>query len=257
MQVNTQRTFKVKNEEASEHPDTAENLPAVNPSVNDLIFQLGLNKVVEIDLEHLKDTVGRRILMAEMKIQPKSVPYTDTESFPDAIGRGIIKDEIKTQSKSHPETDTEHMTDTVGREKAIDELKKHHKSHPETDTERFLNVVGRSIMKGEFKTQPKSRLGTNVEGVTDKTRRGVIKGQFKIQSMNLPETDTERMTDTVGREKAIDELKKHHKSHPGMNLFKNKNAFSYQEDFYARHIAPSKYKTKVINLSPFDDEETS
>lgn len=28
---------------------------------------------IEIDLEHLKDTVGRRILMAEMKIQPKRV----------------------------------------------------------------------------------------------------------------------------------------------------------------------------------------
>nr|XP_030692956.1 coiled-coil domain-containing protein 7 isoform X2 [Globicephala melas] len=134
--------LRVKNEAASEHPDTAENLPAVNPSVNDLIFQLGLNKVVEIDLEPLKDTVGRRILMAEMKIQPKSVPDTDTERFPDAIGRGIIKGGIKTQSKSHP----------------------------------------------------------------------------------------------------------------GMSLFKNKNAFSYQEDFYTRHIAPSKYKTKVMNLSPFDDE---
>nr|XP_030692963.1 coiled-coil domain-containing protein 7 isoform X8 [Globicephala melas] len=94
--------LRVKNEAASEHPDTAENLPAVNPSVNDLIFQLGLNKVVEIDLEPLKDTVGRRILMAEMKIQPKSVPDTDTERFPDAIGRGIIKGGIKTQSKSHP-----------------------------------------------------------------------------------------------------------------------------------------------------------
>ncbi|KAM9091841.1 coiled-coil domain-containing protein 7 isoform 12-T14 [Megaptera novaeangliae] len=276
------KALNIKNEAASEHPDTAENLPAVNPSVNDLIFQLGLNKVVEIDLEHLKDTVGRRLLMAEMKIQPKSVPDTDTESFPDAIGRGIIKGEIKTQSKSHPETGIERMRDTVGREKAVGEIKTHHQSHPETDTERFPSVVGRSIMKGEFKTQPKSHLGTNVEGLTDKTRRGVIKGQFKIQSMNLPdtdterfpdtagkgiikgeiktqsksypETDTERMTDTVGREKTIDELKKHHKSHPGMSLFKNKNAFSHQEDFYARHIAPSKYKTKVINLSPFDDE---
>ncbi|XP_032477319.1 coiled-coil domain-containing protein 7 isoform X16 [Phocoena sinus] len=235
--------LRVKNEAASEHPDTAENLPAVNPSVNDLIFQLGLNKVVEIDLEHLKDTVGRRILMAEMKIQPKSVRDTDTESFPDAIGRGIIKGEIKTQSKSHPETDIERMRDTVGREKAVGEIKTHHQSHPESDTERFPNVVGRSIMKGEFKTQPKSRLGTNVKGLTDKTRRGVIKGQFKIQSMNLPEadtehfpgavgkgiikgeiktqsksypeTDTERMRETVGREKAIDELKTHHQSHPG------------------------------------------
>ncbi|XP_049561495.1 coiled-coil domain-containing protein 7 isoform X13 [Orcinus orca] len=235
--------LRVKNEAASEHPDTAENLPAVNPSVNDLIFQLGLNKVVEIDLEPLKDTVGRRILMAEMKIQPKSVPGTDTERFPDAIGRGIIKGGIKTQSKSHPETDIQRMRDTVGREKAVGEIKTHHQSHPESDTERFPNIVGRSIMKSEFKTQPKSRLGTNVKGLTDKTRRGVIKGQFKIQSMDLPDTDTERfpdavgkgiikgeiktqsksypetdiqrMRDTVGREKAVGEIKTYHQSHPG------------------------------------------
>ncbi|XP_059862155.1 coiled-coil domain-containing protein 7 isoform X8 [Delphinus delphis] len=278
----TMKALNIKNEAASEHPDTAENLPAVNPSFNDLIFQLGLNKVVEIDLEPLKDTVGRRILMAEMKIQPKSVPDTDTERFPDAIGRGIIKGGIKTQSKSHPEADIERMRDTVGREKAVGEIKTHHQSHPESDTERFPNIVGRSIMKSEFKTQPKSRLGTNVKGLTDKTRRGVIKGQFKIQSMDLPDTDTERfpnavgkgiikgeiktqsksypeadierMRDTVGREKAVGEIKTHHQSHPGMSLFKNKNAFSYQEDFYTRHIAPSKYKTKVMNLSPFDDE---
>ncbi|XP_073657724.1 uncharacterized protein CCDC7 isoform X16 [Tursiops truncatus] len=239
----TMKALNIKNEAASEHPDTAENLPAVNPSVNDLIFQLGLNKVVEIDLEPLKDTVGRRILMAEMKIQPKSVPDTDTERFPDAIGRGIIKGGIKTQSKSHPETDIERMRDTVGREKAVGEIKTHHQSHPESDTERFPNIVGRSIMKSEFKTQPKSRLGTNVKGLTDKTRRGVIKGQFKIQSMDLPDTDTERfpnavgkgiikgeiktqsksypeadierMRDTVGREKAVGEIKTHHQSHPG------------------------------------------
>ncbi|XP_067558759.1 coiled-coil domain-containing protein 7 isoform X17 [Pseudorca crassidens] len=278
----TMKALNIKNEAASEHPDTAENLPAVNPSVNDLIFQLGLNKVVEIDLEPLKDTVGRRILMAEMKIQPKSVPDTDTERFPDAIGRGIIKGGIKTQSKSHPETDIQRMRDTVGREKAVGEIKTHHQSHPKSDTERFPNIVGRSIMKSEFKTQPKSHLGTNVKGLTDKTRRGVIKGQFKIQSMDLPDTDTERfpdavgkgiikgeiktqsksypetdiqrMRDTVGREKAVGEIKTHHQSHPSMSLFKNKNAFSYQEDFYTRHIAPSKYKTKVMNLSPFDDE---
>ncbi|KAM9091831.1 uncharacterized protein CCDC7 isoform 2-T4 [Megaptera novaeangliae] len=248
------KALNIKNEAASEHPDTAENLPAVNPSVNDLIFQLGLNKVVEIDLEHLKDTVGRRLLMAEMKIQPKSVPDTDTESFPDAIGRGIIKGEIKTQSKSHPETGIERMRDTVGREKAVGEIKTHHQSHPETDTERFPSVVGRSIMKGEFKTQPKSHLDTDTERFPDTAGKGIIKGEIKTQSKSYPETDTERMTDTVGREKTIDELKKHHKSHPGMSLFKNKNAFSHQEDFYARHIAPSKYKTKVINLSPFDDE---
>lgn len=35
----------VKNEVASELPDTAE-LPAVNPSISDLIHQLDLNKVI-------------------------------------------------------------------------------------------------------------------------------------------------------------------------------------------------------------------
>ncbi|XP_067558663.1 coiled-coil domain-containing protein 7 isoform X5 [Pseudorca crassidens] len=246
--------LRVKNEAASEHPDTAENLPAVNPSVNDLIFQLGLNKVVEIDLEPLKDTVGRRILMAEMKIQPKSVPDTDTERFPDAIGRGIIKGGIKTQSKSHPETDIQRMRDTVGREKAVGEIKTHHQSHPKSDTERFPNIVGRSIMKSEFKTQPKSHLDTDTERFPDAVGKGIIKGEIKTQSKSYPETDIQRMRDTVGREKAVGEIKTHHQSHPSMSLFKNKNAFSYQEDFYTRHIAPSKYKTKVMNLSPFDDE---
>ncbi|XP_057587773.1 coiled-coil domain-containing protein 7 [Hippopotamus amphibius kiboko] len=219
--------LRVKNEAASENPGTAENLPAMSPSINDLIFQLGLNKVVEIDLEHLKETVGRRILMAEMKIKPKSVPDTDKECYLDATGRGIIKGEIKTQSNHPPETDIERMTDTVGREKVIGEIKTHPKSHPETDTDRFPDVIGRGITKGGFKTQPKSHLRTNVEGLTDKSRRGVIKGQLKTQSIHLP----------------------------GMNLLQNKNTFSYQEGFYAGHIATSKYKTKVINLSPFDDEE--
>lgn len=35
----------VNNEATSELPDIAENLPAMNPSISDLIFQLDLNKV--------------------------------------------------------------------------------------------------------------------------------------------------------------------------------------------------------------------
>ncbi|XP_067558673.1 coiled-coil domain-containing protein 7 isoform X6 [Pseudorca crassidens] len=246
--------LRVKNEAASEHPDTAENLPAVNPSVNDLIFQLGLNKVVEIDLEPLKDTVGRRILMAEMKIQPKSVPDTDTERFPDAIGRGIIKGGIKTQSKSHPETDIQRMRDTVGREKAVGEIKTHHQSHPRTNVKGLTDKTRRGVIKGQFKIQSMDLPDTDTERFPDAVGKGIIKGEIKTQSKSYPETDIQRMRDTVGREKAVGEIKTHHQSHPSMSLFKNKNAFSYQEDFYTRHIAPSKYKTKVMNLSPFDDE---
>ncbi|XP_070356936.1 coiled-coil domain-containing protein 7 [Equus asinus] len=117
-----EKNLHVKNEVASELPDTAENLPAINPSTSDLILQLDLNKVLETDVEYLKDVIGRRMLMGEMQMQAKSLPETDTKWFSDIIGRGIIKGEIKTQSKSHLETDRERLTDTVGREKLIGEM---------------------------------------------------------------------------------------------------------------------------------------
>ena len=36
----------VKRETTTEHPYIAENLPEMNPSIDDLIFQLDLNKVI-------------------------------------------------------------------------------------------------------------------------------------------------------------------------------------------------------------------
>ena len=36
----------VKRETTTEHPNIAENLPEMNPSIDDLIFQLDLNKVI-------------------------------------------------------------------------------------------------------------------------------------------------------------------------------------------------------------------
>ena len=37
----------VKRETTTEHPDKAENLPEMNLSIDDLIFQLDLNKVLD------------------------------------------------------------------------------------------------------------------------------------------------------------------------------------------------------------------
>ncbi|XP_060253245.1 coiled-coil domain-containing protein 7 isoform X9 [Ovis aries] len=193
--------LRIKRETTTEHPDIAENLPEMNLSIDDLIFQLDLNKVIEIDLEHLKDTVERRIRRVENKTLAKGLPASDTELFPDIIGR------------------------------------------------RFL--------KSEFKTQPKNHLGTNIQGLTGKTGRGVIKGRFKTQSRNLLDTDTEHFPNAVGRSMLKSGIKTQSKSHPGKNLLKGKNMFLQQENVYARHIAPSKYKTKIINLSPFDDEDAS
>lgn len=39
-----------------------------------------------------------------------------------------------------------------------------------------------------------------------------------------------------------------------MNLFKNKNMFSNQQDLVPKNISMSKFPTKVINLSPFDSQ---
>ncbi|XP_011517986.1 uncharacterized protein C10orf68 isoform X32 [Homo sapiens] len=94
---------KIKNEAASELPDTAENLPAMYPSISDLIIQFDLNKVVETDIESLRGALGRRLLNDEFKTQSKSFPGPDIEQLTDAFGRDILKDEFKTRSKSLPE----------------------------------------------------------------------------------------------------------------------------------------------------------
>ncbi|XP_043420902.1 coiled-coil domain-containing protein 7-like isoform X1 [Prionailurus bengalensis] len=65
--------LNVKNEVASELPDMAD-IPAINPSISDLILQLDLNKVIETDIEHLKDAIERSILVKEKRIQSKSLP---------------------------------------------------------------------------------------------------------------------------------------------------------------------------------------
>ncbi|XP_016872136.1 uncharacterized protein C10orf68 isoform X31 [Homo sapiens] len=93
---------KIKNEAASELPDTAENLPAMYPSISDLIIQFDLNKVVETDIESLRGALGRRLLNDEFKTQSKSFPGPDIEQLTDAFGRDILKDEFKTRSKSLP-----------------------------------------------------------------------------------------------------------------------------------------------------------
>ncbi|KAB1252102.1 Coiled-coil domain-containing protein 7 [Camelus dromedarius] len=154
----------------------------MNPSVSDLIFQLGLNKVVETDLERLKDTVGRRLLAGEVKIEPKSLPETDTERFPGAVGKGLRKGEVKTQSKSH-----------LG-----------------------VNLFEDKDMSPQHQA--------------DLFTWPIAPAKFSTNKINVSPVDSQ-----------------------GMNLLENKNAFSHQ-DLYSRHNTASKYTTRVIHLAPFDNE---
>ncbi|XP_035585007.1 coiled-coil domain-containing protein 7 isoform X7 [Zalophus californianus] len=225
--VNQSQRLSVKNEAASELPDSAD-LPAINPSISDLIYQLDLNKVTETNIEHLKCVNGTCILVEEMKIQSERLPEMDTEPLPGATGRGIIKKEIKTQSKSHPGTNVEHLTDAMGRDITKGQLKVQSANLPEMDTEPLPGATGRGIIKKEIKTQSKSH----------------------------PETDVEHLTYTVGGETIFDEITTQLKIHPGVNLFKNKYmSTEQQEDFFTSDITPFKLSTNRISFSSFDNQE--
>ncbi|XP_035585011.1 coiled-coil domain-containing protein 7 isoform X11 [Zalophus californianus] len=224
--VNQSQRLSVKNEAASELPDSAD-LPAINPSISDLIYQLDLNKVTETNIEHLKCVNGTCILVEEMKIQSERLPEMDTEPLPGATGRGIIKKEIKTQSKSHPGTNVEHLTDAMGRDITKGQLKVQSANLPEMDTEPLPGATGRGIIKKEIKTQSKSH----------------------------PETDVEHLTYTVGGETIFDEITTQLKIHPGVNLFKNKYmSTEQQEDFFTSDITPFKLSTNRISFSSFDNQ---
>ncbi|XP_011517968.1 uncharacterized protein C10orf68 isoform X7 [Homo sapiens] len=304
---------KIKNEAASELPDTAENLPAMYPSISDLIIQFDLNKVVGPDIEQLTDAFGRDILKDEFKTRSKSLPETDErlhsttergtindaiktqlkrKSYPETVlkhlkgvnGKDIIKHLINIQSKSHGETDKEHLADDTGRgiiKGSINaQLKGHQKtdknffayatgrglmkestttqlkSHPETDKEFLADAIGRGIIIGPITTQLKSHRETDKELLKDAIGRDIIKGPISAQLKSHQETDVEPLTNAIGSSKTIGEIKTQLRTHYDVNLFKNKDmSVQRQEGIFTRSITPSKFPTKVINLSPFENKE--
>ncbi|XP_075853687.1 uncharacterized protein LOC105881716 isoform X4 [Microcebus murinus] len=151
-------SVNIKREAASELPYTTENLPEDFPSINDLIFQLDLNKVVETDIELLKDASGRHLLKPEFKTQVKNLLETDIKHLIEANGENIMGS-IKTQLKSHTETDREVLSNAIGTGIIKGPIKTRLKSHPETDKEVLPNVIGTGIIKGSIKTQLKSHPG--------------------------------------------------------------------------------------------------
>ncbi|XP_054378160.1 coiled-coil domain-containing protein 7 isoform X37 [Pongo abelii] len=304
---------KIKNEAASELPDTAENLPAVYPSISDLIIQFDLNKVVETDIESLRGALGRRLLNDEFKTQSKSFPGPDIEQLTDAFGRDILKDEFKTQSKSlpetderlhratergtindaiktqlkrksypetvlkhlkgvngkdiiehliniqsksHAETDKEHLADAIGRGIIKESINAQLKGHQKTDKNFFAYAIGRGLMKESTTTRLKSHPETDKEFLADAIGRGIIIGPITTQLKSHRETDVEPLTNAIGSNKTIGEIKTQLRTHYDVNLFKNKDmSVQRQEGIFTRSITPSKFPTKVINLSPFENKE--
>ncbi|XP_063525824.1 coiled-coil domain-containing protein 7 isoform X27 [Pongo pygmaeus] len=256
-EVDQYQKLRIKNEAASELPDTAENLPAVYPSISDLIIQFDLNKVVETDIESLRGALGRRLLNDEFKTQSKSFPETD-ERLHRATERGTINDAIKTQlkRKSYPETDKEHLADAIGRGIIKESINAQLKGHQKTDKNFFAYAIGRGLMKESTTTRLKSHPETDKEFLADAIGRGIIIGPITTQLKSHRETDVEPLTNAIGSNKTIGEIKTQLRTHYDVNLFKNKDmSVQRQEGIFTRSITPSKFPTKVINLSPFENKE--
>nr|XP_024648056.1 coiled-coil domain-containing protein 7 isoform X4 [Macaca nemestrina] len=206
---------KITNEAASELPNTAENLPAVYPSISDLIIRLDLNKVVETDIESLRGALGRRLLNDEFKTQPKSFPGSEIEQLTDAFGRDILKDEFKTRSKSLPETD-ERLRRATERGTINNAMKTQlkRKSHPETGLKHLKGVNEKDIIKDLINIQSKRHAETDKEHLADAIGRGIIKGSINAQLKGHQETDKNFFAYAIGRGVRKESIKTQLKSHP-------------------------------------------
>ncbi|XP_011517976.1 uncharacterized protein C10orf68 isoform X15 [Homo sapiens] len=237
------------------------------------------------DIEQLTDAFGRDILKDEFKTRSKSLPETDErlhsttergtindaiktqlkrKSYPETVlkhlkgvnGKDIIKHLINIQSKSHGETDKNFFAYATGRGLMKESTTTQLKSHPETDKEFLADAIGRGIIIGPITTQLKSHRETDKELLKDAIGRDIIKGPISAQLKSHQETDVEPLTNAIGSSKTIGEIKTQLRTHYDVNLFKNKDmSVQRQEGIFTRSITPSKFPTKVINLSPFENKE--
>nr|XP_055208953.1 coiled-coil domain-containing protein 7 isoform X17 [Gorilla gorilla gorilla] len=237
------------------------------------------------DIEQLTDAFGRDILKDEFKTRSKSLPETDErlhsatergtindaiktqlkrKSYPETVlkhlkgvnGKDIIKRLINIQSKSHAETDKEHLADDIGRGIIKGSINAQLKGHQKTDKNFFAHATGRGLMKESTTTQLKSHPETDKELLKDAIGRDIIKGPISAQLKSHQETDVEPLTNATGSSKTIGEIKTQLRTHYDVNLFKNKDmSVQHQEGIFTRSITPSKFPTKVINLSPFENKE--
>nr|XP_024648055.1 coiled-coil domain-containing protein 7 isoform X3 [Macaca nemestrina] len=214
-EVDQYQKLRITNEAASELPNTAENLPAVYPSISDLIIRLDLNKVVETDIESLRGALGRRLLNDEFKTQPKSFPGSEIEQLTDAFGRDILKDEFKTRSKSLPETD-ERLRRATERGTINNAMKTQlkRKSHPETGLKHLKGVNEKDIIKDLINIQSKRHAETDKEHLADAIGRGIIKGSINAQLKGHQETDKNFFAYAIGRGVRKESIKTQLKSHP-------------------------------------------
>ncbi|XP_077879555.1 uncharacterized protein Ccdc7 isoform X1 [Ictidomys tridecemlineatus] len=224
--------------------DTSKNLPKLQPSISDIIFQLDLDKVVENDPELLRDAFKEPLSKSELKTLTVNLPENDPELLRDAFKEPLLKSELKTLTVNLPENDPELLRDAFKEPLLKSELKTLAVNLPENDPELLKDDFKQPLLKSELKTLAVNLPGIDKDRLTHAVERGKRKSEFKIQVKSSLETDTQPLTDIRGKHLIIkDEMNTKPKSHLGMSLSKGKNIFT-QEDSFVKHTAPRKFSTK-------------
>ncbi|XP_053428563.1 coiled-coil domain-containing protein 7-like [Nycticebus coucang] len=161
-EADVHQELNVLKEEASELQDTTENLTDLNLSISDLIVKLDLNKVVETDIDHLKEASERPLLIYESKTQVKTIPGMKAKQLTDTIGRGITLDEFRKQSLALNETDVKNLIEAYEENLTVDPTKIQLKSLTEIYKTISSNDTRKGSIKGPSKTQSRSQLGMNL-----------------------------------------------------------------------------------------------
>ncbi|XP_037693624.1 coiled-coil domain-containing protein 7 [Choloepus didactylus] len=110
--------------------------------------------------------------------------------------------------------------------------------------------VSKTQMKEKKKrTSRRKRPNKNdIERLKDAVQRDTMKEEIKKQSK------VHSGKDAIQREIMKEEIKKQSNILSGVNLLKTKGLSTHQEDVLTRNISPNKLRTKVINLSLFENK---
>ncbi|XP_023557711.1 coiled-coil domain-containing protein 7-like [Octodon degus] len=81
-EVGQAQGMRTKYEVASQLPVTSENLPALYPTIDDIISHLDMDKVVENDVQHLRDAFGQHLQKDESETPSPSLPGTKDKHIP-------------------------------------------------------------------------------------------------------------------------------------------------------------------------------
>ncbi|XP_063110136.1 coiled-coil domain-containing protein 7 [Cavia porcellus] len=246
--------LKTEDEVASKLPVTLQSLPALYPTIEDIISHLDLDKVVETDLELLKDAFGQHLQKDEFKTPSFFSPETDTDQFIEAAETDKLKSEFKKQLKNRPAPNIKHSTSAKVRGVTKETVKPQLENKPETGTERFPGIFGKNVRK-EPMTQLKSYPETDIEPLTDVLRGGIkfdrmkirpkshldpgivpmkisisrriIKGPVRLQVESHPDTNKEPLAITVGESITKEPVKTRLKSFPDRSI-----ALSFKKQKY-------------------------